>query len=76
MGEMRIMSPLDGDKHIEWDPEDQKSVAKAKKKFEELLEKGFHAFKVSRKPQRTGQEVKSFNPDVGEYILAPAMQGG
>lgn len=76
MHHMSIMVAEEGDKHIEWDPEDPVSVKKAKEIFEKYVEKGHRAFKVSRKPSRTGTEVKKFNPSVGEYILAPAMAGG
>lgn len=76
MGIMKVMGPTDGDKHIEWDPEDPKSVEKARKEFEELRKKGHKAFKVGRKPQRTGQEVAEFDPSAGEIILTPPMAGG
>lgn len=76
MGVMKVMGPTDGDKHIEWDPDDPKSVEKAKKQFEKLRDKGHKAYKVGRKPQRTGQEIKNFDPEIGEYIFAPPMAGG
>lgn len=76
MGVMKVLTAKDGDKHIEWDPNDPKSVAKAEKRFNDLLGQGHRAYKVSREPTRTGQEIKKFNKDVGEYVLAPPMAGG
>lgn len=60
MGIMRIMSPQDGDKHVRWNPKDEKSTEKARKKFEKLLEKGYKAYKVKTAPQRKGTPVVNF----------------
>lgn len=76
MGTMRVMSPVDGDKVLSWDPDDPKSVEKAQKKFEKHIADGNKAYKVTNKPQRSGQPVKTFNADAEEYLLAPAMAGG
>lgn len=76
MHEMRIMSPIDGDKHVTWDPNDPKSVKKARKAFEKHVDAGHKAFKVKHVPDRKGSPVKTFNPDEEEYLLAPAMAGG
>lgn len=76
MGRIKVMTPEDGDKHIVWDPSDEKGVSKAKKEFDKLKKKGHRIFKVSRKPQRTGNEVSEFDAGEHEYIVLPPMAGG
>lgn len=76
MGQMKVLTPTEGDKLIEWDRSDSASVERAQKRFDELTGKGYRAYQVSRDPQRTGNPVSEFNPDAGELILAPPMAGG
>jgi archaellum component FlaC len=77
MGQIRVMTPVDGDKSIKWDSEDEKSVEKAKKKFEELKTKGYKMFEaVTETVTNKGNEVKDFDPSKSEYIAVPAMGGG
>lgn len=74
---MRIMSPIEGDDHVTWDPEDPKSVEKAKAKFDKAIKKGHKAFKVVyEKVQKTGEQIHEFDPAHKEILLVPQMAGG
>ena len=74
MGEMRVMSTL-GDTKIIWDPKNEDESDAAEDQFENLLAKGFKAFKV-KKDGKAGVNVKKFNPDESMYILVPEIKGG
>lgn len=66
-----------GDESIEWDPEDQASIEKAKSKFDELTKKGFKAFKVIKEEvTRKGEQIKEFDPSVKEILMTAPMAGG
>jgi len=74
MGEMRIMSTL-GDTKVIWDPKNADETEAAEDQFNNLLDKGFKAFKV-KKDGKAGVNVKNFNEDEGMYILVPPLKGG
>lgn len=78
MGQIRVMTPLDGDKSVEWDPKDETSVEKAKAEFKKLIDKGYKLYEVAKKTltERKGEPVTEFDSSVGEYIAVPAMAGG
>lgn len=78
MGQIRVMTPLDGDKSIEWNPEDESSVEKAKTEFKKLIDKGYKLYEVAKKTvtERKGEPITEFDPSAGEYIAVPAMAGG
>lgn len=76
MGQIKVMTPKDGDKHIQWDPDDPKSVEEAEEEFDKLKKKGHKLYRVEQKPSRTGEPVDKFDPSVKEYIAAPPMGGG
>ncbi len=73
-GEMRIMG-VDGDLKVIWDSEKEPEVKAAKKQFEELMAKGYLAFKV-KKDGEQGEKMKEFNPDAEKMILVPMLKGG
>lgn len=76
MGQIRVMTPIHGDKSVEWDAEDKSAVEKAKAEFEKLIDKGYKLYKVAKQSVRTGEPVTEFDPSAGEYIAVPAMAGG
>lgn len=77
MGTIRVMTPVDGDKEINWDPEDEKSTSKARKEFDKLKEKGHKMFAVVKETvSKKGDEVKDFDPTAKGYIAVPPMAGG
>lgn len=78
MGKIRVMTPVSGDKSVEWDPEDQSSVEKAKDEFKKLIDKGYKLYEVAKRTvtERKGEPVTEFDASAGEYIAVPAMAGG
>lgn len=74
MPEMNIMD-LSGHSKIEWDPDDPESVENARKMFDDLLEKGYAAFRVKYVADK-GENVKEFDPEAHELLMVPPMAGG
>jgi hypothetical protein len=74
MGEMRVMGGR-GDTKLMWDPNRPTEVENARKTFDEMKKKGYLAYSVKRKGE-PGEVVRTFDPDAGKIILAPAMAGG
>ena len=90
MGELRVLTsygmeelvsrvPISmrraGDTKVIFDPENEEEVDVAKEQFDNLIEKGFTAFKVDKEGNK-GTRVKKFNPKEGKYIFLPPIQGG
>lgn len=76
MGQIRVMTPGDGDKSVKWNAEDKSSVEKAKTEFKKLIDKGYKLYKVATQSVRTGEPVTEFDASAEEYIAVPAMGGG
>ena len=75
MGEMIILTH-EGDTNIMWDPDSDKSIRNAKKKFNDLLGKGYKAFRMSSKGKKQGSFILDFPPHAAELLLIPPMVGG
>jgi hypothetical protein len=75
MSEMAIMD-RSGDTKLIWDPDNADEVANAKRTFDDLLKKGFMAFKVEGRKGDKGEQIKTFDPKAEKLILTPAMAGG
>ena len=75
MGEMKFLSN-EGDTKISWNPEKEKEVSIAKDKFDELLKKGFIAFRVDDKGKKTSRRIYEFLPYAGTILLIPPIAGG
>lgn len=77
-GTMKIMDPVAGDEEVTWDPEDEKSIEKAKTKFDKAVKAGKRAFKVVESTVRQkGEQVTKFDPSHTQgYIVAAPLAGG
>lgn len=75
MGEMRIMCSI-GDKKVEWDPQDDKSINNARKKFKDYLKKGYKIYRTDSSGKKRGWFVKEFPPHAGILVLIPPLVGG
>ena len=74
---LKIMDPKHGDEVVPWDPNDPKSVTKAKKKFNAALKKGGMAYKVvTETVQKKGEQIREFDPTLGQIIITPPLAGG
>lgn len=74
MGELKIISE-EGDTKVVFDPENKDEVKAAKKQFDDLISKGFSAFKVKKSGEK-GKKITQFDKESGRIILVPQMQGG
>jgi hypothetical protein len=64
-----------GHSEVQWDPDDEEEVAKAKEAFEAAIKKGYYAYTL--KPGGTqGEIIKTFDPTAGRIVMRPPMVGG
>jgi hypothetical protein len=90
-GVLSIIDASVGDRKIKWNRKDPKSIAKAKKKFEELKAKGFKFFAVKRVGVHEFDEkggeihatdkvpegpVPEFEPEARELVAVGQQRGG
>ena len=73
----RIMNILDhtGHSELEWDANDEIQVASMKKKFKEMIDKGYSAFKVDPKTKKS-IKLKEFDPLAEEITMTPPARKG
>ena len=74
-GEIRIFD-ASGDDTIYWDPQDDKSVENARKKFDKYVKKGYRVFRLNEKDQKMGREVKEFPTFAAKLLFIPMLAGG
>ena len=72
---MSILTPGKGDVKQMWNRNNTEEVNQARKTFEELRGKGYHAFKVAQDGGKA-EQIHIFDPDAEKIILAPPMRGG
>jgi hypothetical protein len=70
-----IPSKVLGDERVVWDPDDKKSLEKAKERFKELIRAGWAAFKLQR-DLTTGDHITEFDPKAKKILMVAPMQGG
>lgn len=75
MGVMAVMHPKEGDLKVIWDLNNGDEVAAARSQFDELLGKGFMAYRVQPGGKR-GTQIRAFDPNAESLILAPPLVGG
>lgn len=71
---LKILSDK-GDERIVWDKEDGYKGMAAKKKFEELLGKGYKAYSVDANGKKN-RRIKEFDVDAEEILLVPKTVKG
>ena len=71
---MKILSQS-GDDRIVWDNEDGREAKEAKKKFMELLEKGYKAYSVDVSGNKN-KRIKEFDVEAEEILMIPATAKG
>ena len=65
-----------GDTKIMWSRDNPDEVDNARRTFNELVGKGYAAFKVKGKDGEKGEQIREFDPAVEKMILVPQMRGG
>jgi hypothetical protein len=70
MGVMNIICAA-GDEIVEWDPNDDASVLKAKEEWDRLKAEGFEFFEPV---EGKGKRVTRFSKNLGRVIAAPGVK--
>lgn len=73
-GTLRIMGKPGDTKQI-WNRDNDAEVEAARKTFNDLVGKGYFAYKV-RPGGDKGEQIKVFDPSAEAVILVPPMRGG
>lgn len=73
-GEMKVCDSK-GDTRITWNADNRDEVLAAKKVFDDLISKGFKAFKVN-KEGKPADPISVWDPKVEALILVPRVVGG
>lgn len=71
---MRVLNDS-GDDRIVWDRDNGFEAMDAKKKFEDLLRKGYKAYSV-RADGKKGRRIKEFDVDAEDIIMVPKTSAG
>lgn len=74
-GLIEVMGSV-GDTKIIFDRNNPIEVDNARTMFNNLVGKGYLAFKVSGKNGDPADQIREFDPSVDRYILTPPMVGG
>lgn len=65
-----------GDQRVMWDRTVPDEVAAARKTFDDLMKKGYLAYKAEGKRGSQGEQIRRFDPDAERIILVKPSQGG
>lgn len=65
-----------GHAKYEWDKNDPKDIAEARKIFDDKKKQGYSFFRVDPKNGDKGEQIKEFDPGAGKIIAVPAFAGG
>jgi hypothetical protein len=68
--------PNEGDVKKIWSRNNPDEVADARRSFDDLVGKGFRAFRVTGEDGERGGSMRSFDPKAERMILIPPMVGG
>ena len=71
---MKILTE-EGDERIVWDKDNGREAKEAKRKFLELLKKGYTAFSVDVDSQKN-RKIKEFDVDAEEILMVPETVKG
>jgi hypothetical protein len=74
MGKLRIMG-AEGDRSIGWDEDNPDEVRDASKTFEEMIKKGYRAYRMT-KDRSKGKSMENFDPSAENILFVPPMTGG
>ncbi|MHA1621623.1 MAG: hypothetical protein ACTSVO_05715 [Candidatus Heimdallarchaeaceae archaeon] len=74
MGELAIIDKT-GDTKVMWDKNNDDEVEAAEDQFDNLIDKGFTAYKVKKDGEKGGK-IKKFDAKAGKIIMVPKIVGG
>lgn len=72
MSVMLVASPTEDTRRVEWDPNDEASVAKVKEEFDSLIESNF----AYTKTPGGFEQTREFDPTVEEIRITAPLVGG
>ena len=74
---MSTLSIMDvtGDEKLSWDPSDDLSTARARKRFAELIGKGYKAYRINHVGGK-GEKIDEFDPFAQEIVMHRVAVGG
>jgi hypothetical protein len=80
---MHVMDVMDHTGHttVTWDPQDETSVADARREFRRLLAAGHQAFRMEATGdgvvvENKGERITEFDPEAGRVLMVPHRVGG
>ena len=65
-----------GDTKVIWDKDNADEVSSARRTFNELLGKGYLAYKAEGKKGEKGEQIREFDRTAERIILVKPSQGG
>jgi hypothetical protein len=76
-GTMSYLTPEDGDVRLSWEPGNAEDTATARRTFDDLRAKGYLAYRVTgRGPRAQRDQIRAFDPQAEQIVLAPPLRGG
>lgn len=78
-----VLEVMDSSGHtsVTWDPENEASVADARREFDRLTREGYQAFRMEAVGENAvvenkGERITTFDPQAGKVLLIPQRVGG
>lgn len=75
MAVLEVMTREEGDLQVTWDTDNEQETRVARDTFERMQGKGYSAFRTSQSGAR-GEQIREFDPDAENIVMAPQMVGG
>jgi hypothetical protein len=81
MSIMEVMDPT-GHTTVTWNPEVPASVTDARREFQDLIRRGYEAFRMNVVSENgviveeKGDRIRAFDPAAGKVIMFPQLRGG
>jgi hypothetical protein len=66
----------EGDTKITWDSAVPAEVEAARATFDALREKGYLAYRTQKDADKSGVQIRTFDPTAEKIVMVPALQGG
>jgi hypothetical protein len=81
---MHVMNVLDSTGHttVTWDPTNANSVRDARREFQDLVRRGYSAFRMNVIAENgvvveeKGERIDTFDPQAGKVMMVPHLRGG
>lgn len=76
--QMRYASRGHGDIKVSWDPKNKEEVKAAKQTFDDLIAKGYRAWRVDLASEKRDEstQLAKFDPEAKDIVVLPPLTGG